>query len=297
MNLRQCYDLLGVNERSSNEDISKSFKRLAHQYHPDKNRDRIEWANRAMSDLNYAYSMIMSVRFQTGQEAPRKEQPKQSAKQAPPRERKEPPRQKSAPRGDGGDYRDSINEQIRRDILINEFVTHRESAKDSLYRYFQFSLFNIARRESVSNRSIFNELVHSLRTSFHTIQKLKEKTADPELLEHFTVFCDMIFGFYKASECLNILDSYSNIVDVDAFRLYRKGDEALHQSHREIFFDRHNRGYFKKDLAQTCLLHAEKYFRDTINSYPRSSWAVETRIKLEYTLALKRYMHLFFSDS
>ena len=33
------YDLLEVNQNASMDDIKKSYKKLAFQYHPDKNKD------------------------------------------------------------------------------------------------------------------------------------------------------------------------------------------------------------------------------------------------------------------
>lgn len=106
----------------------------------------------------------------------------------------------------------------------------------------------------------------------------------------------MIFEFYRASECLNVIDNYKNQYEVDAYRIYKKGDECLHIAHREIFFDRHNRGFFKSNIAYSQIINAKQFFNAMLHSHPHSTWAVETRIKLTYTEALKKYVELFFTE-
>ena len=63
MNLSECYKILELPASATDEEIKKSFKVLAHKYHPDKNRNKIEWANNAMSNLNMAYTTLMQLRF------------------------------------------------------------------------------------------------------------------------------------------------------------------------------------------------------------------------------------------
>jgi hypothetical protein len=298
MELREYYRLLEVSETATDEEITRSFRRLAQKYHPDKNRNRIEWATRAMADLNIAYTTLMGSRFSMGRKGgPAREQPR---REAPPREA--PRREKGAEAKRADVLREkrkraaeAERESIRRDYMVSQFVKIRETAKDALYRFFQFNLDNIVRREDVLNRGRFNEIASGLKRDYHAVKKLSAQTADPEMLEHFDVFCGMLFCFYRASECLNILDSYSNLIDVEAYRLFRKGDEVLHRSHKEIFYDRHNRGSFKRELAVSFLQKAEYYFRDTLKRYPGSTWAVETQIKLDYVVALEKYVELFFT--
>ena len=276
MDIVACYTLLNVSPSSSDEEISASYKKLALKYHPDKNPHRIEWANEAMSKLNIAYASLMSHRFKSETETPSPQTEKKSAA----------PAQKQAPQ----------KAYIDPEILTRQFIQLRESAKDALYRYFQYNLYNIPIREKVSNQAIFNKIVFTLRKSYHAIKSLKSQTDDPELIEHFEVFNSMIFNFYRGSECLNIIDSYSNQYDVEAYRIYREGDEHLHQAHSEVFFERHNRGYFKKEMAFTYLTRALRTFQANLKVFPDSSWAVETNVKLDYTRALLDYLKLFFSD-
>lgn len=274
----QYYRFLNVDATASDEALSAAYKKLAFKFHPDKNPHRAEWANQAMTKLNVAYSTIMSCRF-----------------------REETPSEKPEPRADQNRKtahadRKPYKNIIDAEILTKQFINLRETSKDALYRYFQYSLFNLPMREKVSNRAIFNKVVFSIRKCYHAIRRLKDNTDDSELLEHFDVFTAMLYSFYRASECQNIIDSYNNQTDVEAYRVYRKGDESLHMAHKEIFYDRHNRGHFNKGMAYSCILEAEKIFMSNLRIFPDSTWAVETAIKLEYTQALRKYVELFFSE-
>lgn len=293
MNLQECYTLLGITENATDEEITRAYKAMAMKYHPDKNRERIEWATVMMSNLNISYTTIMGSRFNDAPAVNGQADNENTGDTDPHNSHSEQRREKS----DSAFEREpSFTEEIHRQILIKKFIRNREAAKDYLYRYFQYSLHNFARRDNPMNRSVFNEIVFSLRKFYHAINALARQTLDTELTEHFATFTDMIFTFYKASECINILDSYSNIIEVEAYRLYKKGDEALHIAHKEVFYDRHNRGYFKQDFALAYLMKAEETFRQTLRNFPDSTWAVETKIKHEYTLALQRYLDLFFNE-
>jgi curved DNA-binding protein CbpA len=287
MEIELCYRILQIGKASSDEEISRSFKAMAMKYHPDKNPERREWANEQMTVLNTAYSTLMSYRFSQGSaeavQEIKKSEEEHRAKVYAEREKRRTEVQ---------------NEYLReeeREYLIGRFVKAREDAKDVIYRYFQYNLYNFHRREERGNRRIYNDIIVSLRKSYHLIKKYSSLTQDSELLEHFNVFGKMIFDFYRASGCLNIIDSYNNSYEVDAYRMYRKGDEHLHKSEKELFFDRHNRGFFDRRKTIPELLDAENIFRRTIQSYKDSSWAVESSIKLEYVLSLKAYISLFFT--
>jgi len=282
MNIQSCYKLLDVPENASNEAVAASFKKLAHKYHPDKNRERTEWANEVMTKLNLAYSAIMSHRFQQGMENGKKSDPVQK-EEAPQKAREN----RHAKPG---------KTRIEEEYLIQSFIRLRENTKESLYKFFQFSLYNLARREMVSNRGTYNNIVHSLRKSYHGIGKLIKQTDDSELLEHFNTFKNMIFNFYRAAECLNIIDSYTSQYEVNAYRSYKRGDDALHLAHKELFFDRHNRGRFDQDTVLPRLAEAELIFQRTILNFPKSGWLVETTIKLEYVQSLKNYIQVFFNE-
>lgn len=288
MDIELCYRILQIGESSSDDEISRSYKAMAMKYHPDKNPQRREWANEQMTVLNTAYSTLMSYRFSQGSPEAATEIRKNEQEQ----------RKKTVHSGEtpGGEPRSRASGEEEREYLISRFVRAREDAKDVMYKYFQYNLYNFHRREERGNRKIYNDIIVSLRKSYHLIKKYSSLTGDNELIEHFNIFNRMIFDFYRASECLNIIDSYNDSYEVDAYRMYRKGDEHLHRGEKELFFDRHNRGHFDMRKTVPELLDAENIFRRTLQVYKNSSWAVESSIKLEYVLSLKAYITLFFSS-
>ncbi|MFW5771175.1 MAG: J domain-containing protein [Spirochaetota bacterium] len=272
MELEKCYTILELTENATDDEISRSFRQLAFKYHPDRNPHRSEWANKIMSELNTAYTTIMTHRFEEGTVGGTEEETYHPADE------------------------EGLDSEYRDNVLTAAFIEIREKSKEVLYTYFQYGLYNIPRREQPANKSTFNRLVKILQTSYHALTKLSQHTADEEFLEHFDTYRHVLFSFYKSSECLNIIDSYTSNTDVQAFRLYKKGDESLHEAQREVFYDRHNRGWFKKEFAQVQILRAIDYLKNALRSFPRSSWAVETSIKLEHAQYLKKYIELFFED-
>jgi len=286
LSIQESYKLLNASPKSSDDDIARSYRALALRYHPDKNRDNIEWATKVMSRINAAYTYIMSSRFQ---DTPVKEEVKRPARDESShiyeelRKRREEEDKMRA-------------EEIKTEAVIASFRVVREDTKEALYRFFQYSLYNIARRSMPQNQSTFNDIVRMLKKAYHDIEILSSTTEDEEVLEHLTVFRNMIFHFYRAAECLNVPDRYDDVYDIEAFRVYRQGEEALHQAHREIFYSRHNRGSFDKDLSLNMAQTAREFFRMALKNYPDATWVVESEIKLAYTESLIAYISLFFSE-
>jgi hypothetical protein len=230
-----------------------------------------------MSKINIAYSAILSYRFKNSEITPNKNE---AVKPEEKRREREPERKQY----------ENVN------TLIDRFSKIRETVNDALYKFFQYNLYNLLMRESGPNLKIYNDIVRVLKKSYHQTKAMLELTDDSELKDHFEIFCELLFNFYRAGECLNVIDSYANRMDVDAYRMYKSGDDALQLSQREIFFDRHNRGFFKQEYALTGLVRALRIFEKTLDSYPASSWRIETAIKKDYNNTLIKYVNLFFNE-
>ena len=55
---KDYYKILGVPRSTSDEDIKKAYRKLAMQYHPDRNPGKEEWANEKFKEINEAYAVL-----------------------------------------------------------------------------------------------------------------------------------------------------------------------------------------------------------------------------------------------
>jgi len=56
--MKDYYKMLGIPENASDEDIRKAFRKLAFQYHPDKNIGHEKEAEEKFKDINEAYGVL-----------------------------------------------------------------------------------------------------------------------------------------------------------------------------------------------------------------------------------------------
>jgi len=55
---KDYYKILGVPKNASDNEIKKAYRKLAMQYHPDRNQGKEEWANEKFKEINEAYGVL-----------------------------------------------------------------------------------------------------------------------------------------------------------------------------------------------------------------------------------------------
>lgn len=55
---RDFYEVLGVSRDANEETIKKAYRKLAMQYHPDRNPGKEKWANEKFKEINEAFSVL-----------------------------------------------------------------------------------------------------------------------------------------------------------------------------------------------------------------------------------------------
>jgi curved DNA-binding protein len=55
---KDYYQILGINRNATEEEIKKAYRKLAMQYHPDRNPGNEKWANEKFKEINEAYGVL-----------------------------------------------------------------------------------------------------------------------------------------------------------------------------------------------------------------------------------------------
>ena len=55
---KDYYEILGVPRGASDDDIKKAYRKLAMQFHPDRNPGKEKWANEKFKEINEAYGVL-----------------------------------------------------------------------------------------------------------------------------------------------------------------------------------------------------------------------------------------------
>ncbi|MGR3295470.1 MAG: DnaJ domain-containing protein [Candidatus Bathyanammoxibius sp.] len=55
---KDYYKILGVPKSASDDDLKKAYRKMAMQYHPDRNAGKEDWANEKFKEINEAYAVL-----------------------------------------------------------------------------------------------------------------------------------------------------------------------------------------------------------------------------------------------
>ena len=55
---KDYYQILGLDKTASADQVKKAYRKLAMQYHPDRNHGQEEWANEKFKDINESFSVL-----------------------------------------------------------------------------------------------------------------------------------------------------------------------------------------------------------------------------------------------
>jgi DnaJ-class molecular chaperone len=55
---KDYYHILGVSKNASQEQIKKAYRKLAMQFHPDRNQGKEQWANEKFKEINEAFGVL-----------------------------------------------------------------------------------------------------------------------------------------------------------------------------------------------------------------------------------------------
>ena len=55
---KDYYQILGLQKNATGEQIKKAYRKLAMQFHPDRNPGKEEWANEKFKEINEAYAVL-----------------------------------------------------------------------------------------------------------------------------------------------------------------------------------------------------------------------------------------------
>ena len=64
------YQVLGVNRDATDEEIRRAYRKLAMEYHPDRNPGREKWANQKFREINEAYEVLSNPQKRAAYDAP-----------------------------------------------------------------------------------------------------------------------------------------------------------------------------------------------------------------------------------
>ncbi len=258
MTLREAYRVFGLAEDATLQELNRAFRVLVKKYHPDVNRDRLDWAHRAMTLVNVAYT--------TCRESLDRRTAKKSGPTGPPQDGggRRPGPSASPPREP-----DSRVDATRSRLYSIQRI--KDELLDLVYLYYQYGLENVHLRYEGVRRYRFRTVkrrLHNLRTALYSHRDQPTNTIG-----------EFAAAFDKHSSIETFGMPADPLPDRIAYRYLMEGTRSLDILIKRGFFEEFRRDSRVPPMPNSAELAAQN-FLTVLTKYPQSRWTMEATIRL-----------------
>ena len=267
MTLREAFRVFGLAEDATIRDLNRAFRVLVKKYHPDVNRERLDWAHRAMTLVNVAYTTCReSLDRPASNQKPRAKGPPHDGRgrngtstTAHGTAAASAPEPGSSGAEESARMRAHTARRLRDELL------------DLVYLYYQYGLENVhLRYEGVRRyryRSVRRRL-HNLRTT---------------LLGHRDQTTNTIAEFAAAFDKHTSIETFGMPSDPPpdrvAYRYLLEGTRSLDILIKRGFFEEFRRDKRIPPMPNSAELAAQN-FLTVLTKYRGSRWTTEATVRL-----------------
>ena len=258
MNLAVAYDILGLEEKATIEDVSVSFRRLLKRYHPDRNIDRSEWSHAMTVRLNEAYEVAITHLQNTAGSV--------NGKVA---------HEEPAPTVDR--WQDTEEEFGFSIALQTRMANLFDLLLDQVFAYYTYGLDNLYLRAEGTRRYRYRTTVRHLKSLIGEVRACLDWPGSSRQRMQVDAVVRFGTGFYE-----NMLIKTRNHTvffgdEQKAYQLYRTGAESLDQAIKVALFGKQFNGHGGyASPRSTCEQNLVLLFAQ----YPKSSFVAEALIKM-----------------
>lgn len=318
MDIYESYKILGISSSSEIEDINRAFKKLAKEFHPDANPDKLDWAHKKMSALNMAYQIVIDFKKNKGS---------YSGKSGPtisdflknlfkkdgfysdthPHSKTKSGKDYSGQTKNESEsyyekhpsYEELKRAAEKRQNIISQvskaFKRKKDIVDEAMFIYYQYKLFKRGLRSEGVGRLKFGDVRRNLKKGLNEIEKIRYGCTLDDLAEELDLYISFVTKFKESMNCKDYLASYKNIDNVEAFRFYRKGSEKLDNAFSYIFFEtKAQNRLFNRVNITNLLSMAMENFIFIGEQYASTPFAFDANVKADlldffYRLYIKNY--------
>ena len=240
----EALKLFKLPSSASLPDLNRAYRRLVLKAHPDRNPDRVEWANRAMRRITRAFDVarnhLAALRYEEVQR--------------------------------------HLDHEIRahdefNSILMN--IAHR--VLDGVFTYYQYGLENPHRRTSGTPRQRYRQAVRRIGMALEQLQRLRvPNEVDGETLNIFRTFART---FHETMQLARLHVPTSNHEEHHGYRAYREGTKALDAAIRRAFFRDELSPHREMAMPQSLAMSLN-FYMTVVTKHSGCSWVTETALRL-----------------